>query len=138
MTEKKLIDRMTPAERNKLRKRLTRLALKLQKIRERNERPTYVERVQGEIVEPIKLIAEFVFALHGLGKPKIVVVRPEPEKNSHKRRLKYRTIKNPPKTSPRVRLADVRKVAKGLGAERITDQVKIAEMKKKAYLRRPK
>lgn len=46
-----------------------------------------------------------------------------------------RMIRQYQKVKPKI---DIKKVAKGLGAERITDAVKIAEMKKKAHPWRPK
>lgn len=117
MAKKKPDDRMTPSEIIKIGKHVTRLALNSQKIRERREREEYNKRVQKEIIEPVKQAAEKAFKLHGLGKPKIVVLVPENE------------------TKPKI---DIKKIAKGLGAEIITDPKRIAEMKKKAHPLRPK
>lgn len=49
---------MIPSELNKMGERITRLALNLQKIRERREREEYNKCVQEEIVKPFKRFAK--------------------------------------------------------------------------------
>lgn len=115
MAKKKIDDRMTPTELNKMRERLMRLVKNLQKIRERKS--DYNQRVIEEIVKPVKKAAEMVFKKRGLKKPIIIVVR-------------SRKTKRVGDEKPKI---DIKKIAQGLGAKLSPTRKKIAEMKKRKY-----